>query len=563
MRIAIGILGAFGVGVTVAIAQQPVSAPARPRAVTLLPPVESSDLLPIARGVADDLPAMPNSSPAIQPRPATGLWANGFDPNLRPASGIIPNTPAVPVAAPSVATPDDPSAHSRGLEKVKGAFNSNQPQAGVEQPNANSPYRGATANGSAVYAGPPTWRWYGWGSVTPGANPNAPTGQYPKASANWYSITGATPGAFPVPVTTPMRTSSGTEPPSYVTASMPRYVQPGYNPPQMPYTPPQMAYSPPSMPTQTAVQPAPVAPAIIPVPTNAPPIAPPQTPAQAPTTRTPTAELPIQPVPMPPNPSIATMQSSPSAGTIPSSSVPLTPNPPIVPMPVAPSNGPPSSSPGSQTVGQPTINALPTISSSGDSTTGNALPVIPVFPAQSGEPTGSAPEMKLNVIDAGSPVVPVALPGTVPASVAEKELNWQSKPEATSGPWVTPGKPQPVAPQRQPKPAAPTPGNEEATPPAIPAPAPGKEQSNHSENGGSSFIARGQMGENKPDPVVTLIQRLCDGRAGEVDVRWTGSRRLSVCFECRGVAEAQKLVKDISARPEFVPYRIDFCVLVK
>jgi hypothetical protein len=51
-----------------------------------------------------------------------------------------------------------------------------------------------------VYAGPPAYRWYGYGTPTAGANPYAPTGRYPQASGTWFAQTGATPGAFPVPV---------------------------------------------------------------------------------------------------------------------------------------------------------------------------------------------------------------------------------------------------------------------------------------------------------------------------------------------------------------------------
>lgn len=65
-----------------------------------------------------------------------------------------------------------------------------------------------------VYAGPPAYRWYGWGSTTPGANQYAPHGLYPKGSANWHQHTGATPGAFPVPIVYPP-SSPGVEPPVY------------------------------------------------------------------------------------------------------------------------------------------------------------------------------------------------------------------------------------------------------------------------------------------------------------------------------------------------------------
>ncbi len=51
-----------------------------------------------------------------------------------------------------------------------------------------------------VYAGPPAFKWYGYGGVQPGTNSYAPTGRYPQGSGGWYTQTGATPGAFPVPV---------------------------------------------------------------------------------------------------------------------------------------------------------------------------------------------------------------------------------------------------------------------------------------------------------------------------------------------------------------------------
>ena len=76
-------------------------------------------------------------------------------------------------------------------------------------------------------------------------------------------------------------------------------------------------------------------------------------------------------------------------------------------------------------------------------------------------------------------------------------------------------------------------------------------------------VARGQMADTRPDPVATLVKQLCQGRADGVEVRWTGTKKLQVCFETRTAAEAQKLVGDISKRPELAAYQIDFCVLVK
>jgi len=65
------------------------------------------------------------------------------------------------------------------------------------------------------------------------------------------------------------------------------------------------------------------------------------------------------------------------------------------------------------------------------------------------------------------------------------------------------------------------------------------------------------------DPVATLIRGVCRGRANEIDVRRTGSKKLMVCFEVRTPPDAAALVRDISARPELASFQIDFCVLVK
>src|SRR5438309_5468056 len=45
--------------------------------------------------------------------------------------------------------------------------------------------------------GTPAWKWYGYGTPTPGRNPLAPNGAYAPVPANWYTTTGTTPGAVP------------------------------------------------------------------------------------------------------------------------------------------------------------------------------------------------------------------------------------------------------------------------------------------------------------------------------------------------------------------------------
>ena len=96
---------------------------------------------------------------------------------------------------------------------------------------------------TGVYAGPPAYRWYGYGTTTPGANPLAPTGQYPKGSANWYAQTGATPGAFPVPVSAGGEPLPRFDPPAYASA-------PQAEPPEVATRPrPVPSFAPPAAPT--------------------------------------------------------------------------------------------------------------------------------------------------------------------------------------------------------------------------------------------------------------------------------------------------------------------------
>lgn len=43
----------------------------------------------------------------------------------------------------------------------------------------------------------PAWKWYGYGTPTPGRNPLAPDGKYPAVPPAWHQTTGSTPGAIP------------------------------------------------------------------------------------------------------------------------------------------------------------------------------------------------------------------------------------------------------------------------------------------------------------------------------------------------------------------------------
>ena len=92
----------------------------------------------------------------------------------------------------------------------------------AQNPGANPPQN------TGVYAGPPAYRWYGWGTTTPGSNAHAPNGQYPRGSTNWYTQTGATPGAFPVTVASNGARATTSEPPAYVGGYSPPLNEPYY-----------------------------------------------------------------------------------------------------------------------------------------------------------------------------------------------------------------------------------------------------------------------------------------------------------------------------------------------
>jgi hypothetical protein len=470
MRVTVGIVGFLGLGVTVAIAtaQPPGGTGTTRRSATLLPPqpLHPSEVPAIARASAEELPAAFGTTPVTRPivkNPAHGPgWLDGTDTNVRPAGGTAGGRqPTRPLATPIGSPGEEPSLVSKGVDKLKVALGGSTrgqdrmpgylpPGVAGEQANANTPFRGTAANGAPVYAGPPAYRWYGWGSVTPGANPHAPTGQYPLASANWYAITGATPGAFPVPVMHTQRPTPGTEPPEYVVLPNPRITPHGGN------------SVPPVIPTSRGMTPPTDAAGYTPPPADLSRVAP---------TPTPTTVVP------------------------PAVTVPAMSAPPLLVITVPVSDKePPIAAP---------LSAAP-------------LPLPPL------------PEIKPAAALPGGPT-------PLPVMVTEDQQHWQLKPDApATGEWGPAGKPR------------------------TPATAPGT-----SRGSPGPPVARGQVEETRTDPTATLIRGMCAGRATGVEVRWTGSKKLSVSFGCATPAEAQQLVKDISARAELAPLQIEFSVRLK
>ncbi len=234
------ILLAVGVG-RLGLAQPPAR-PAEP-AAKLGRPRPLDEPLPrvIGRGAAPDAdspvsvyPTAPASAP--QPPVSRGWMVGPGYSTTKPVFGSA-TQPQYQYATPPTRTASQPGAAgeakpgvvSNAWSGVKG-FVTGKPAAATPSVRTTPTYAELPAARTAMtgmYAGPPAYRWYGWGTTTPGSNPYAPTGQYPRGSASWYSQTGATPGAFPVPVTANgARPAPGGEPPAYARGAEPESFAP-------------------------------------------------------------------------------------------------------------------------------------------------------------------------------------------------------------------------------------------------------------------------------------------------------------------------------------------------
>lgn len=515
MRVKIGLSGILGLGlsVTVAFGQGPAQ-----RAARLLPPrpADAEEVPVYARAAAEPLPQFPQSTPVKQQgRPNGQTWLN--DPNVRPAAGTATNQPQPRPSQPAVPNNGVPreegSFVSKGLEKIKSTFSNDRPEkpgvappAGVTQATAETPFRSTTPNGQPIYAGPPAYRWYGWGSVTPGANPYAPTGFSPKASAAWYSITGATPGAFPVTVTEGQR-NPGTEPPAYVPSTQTRSGPPtGTIPVSANYVPPTPAPVRQSGPTSYGM-PRPTSPV-----NDIPRVGMPQT----------EYRVPPPPTITPPPGFGAALPGAPVVHPV---AVPTITPPPAVAV-AAPAALPTTEpeQPGSPVVTAP-YTLAPMLPHSGVPVPSTSpVAALPGQPAPLPTHTDGVPAPATLSHDVKS----AAMPAPLPVSVTEQP-NWQ--PNTSGG----------VAPQ----------------------PDQNWKQPGATDTTRLREVARGQVADEAGNTVETLVRRMCEGRASAVELRWTGSNKLAVTFTCRSAADAQKLANDISARPELAAYRIDFSAQVK
>jgi len=197
---------------TASTAQSPIREPAA-RLVRAVPVLEPSAAI-VVRGLAP-------TPEAVVPKP--GSWING----------PVPTT-VKPLAQPSLAPASRPPVASDSSWQSLRNFLVGPPK--PDAPAPPQPSRAEMPRGMpvttrpspmmmsapvvptmhpGVYAGPPAYRWYGWGTTTPGRNPLAPTGKSPYGSAGWYAQTGATPGAFPITAPATL--------PSYASADAPQY----------------------------------------------------------------------------------------------------------------------------------------------------------------------------------------------------------------------------------------------------------------------------------------------------------------------------------------------------
>lgn len=221
-----GLLGGATALLGAATAGDTVPAAPSARSARLLAPQlpTANDWPPIARAQADPLPPLGMTPvrkavppPTVNSGTATAApsWLNGTAPTdtilLATASLPASTNSAVRAAnadsrrADTSAKTHDSSARwfaASAARQTSTSAEANNP------PQVSTPFRATTPTGATIYAGPPAYRWYGYGAATPPAFLFHNQGQYPRASADWYHITGATPGAFPVPIPAPPLTGS-------------------------------------------------------------------------------------------------------------------------------------------------------------------------------------------------------------------------------------------------------------------------------------------------------------------------------------------------------------------
>lgn len=468
----------------------------------------------------------PGVLPPSLPKPLTGPEVASNPPSARP-----PRRPA------SLSQPPQPRGNTPGWGLTQ--FNDANRFAST----AMSPLQGVSPSGAPVLAGPPAYRWYGWGTVTPGANPYAPTGQYPKASADWYTLTKATPGAFPVPIPA-SDAGLGPEPPTYRVLPASRLWT----------TPMNLSVKPQTFPAETFSQGVESAlPTITPIP-----------PQRSSIRENLSSDLPIPSLPQPIR--FGASEHSIFEKPVSHSIENLTHNPMVKeeniltrsdlsplpdPQPLVEPSGLASSRRVDKAIENPDsdiptsllLPRIPELPSSNRTELGRPAPLPPLMP------TPIVENDKKTSTESSDAQRPSVLPDGSPQSSASsaEELQWQSQP--VQGEPLDHWMPSEV----QPRSVPPHPSNTNRPAGDVPW---------SRSSGINRVVARGQAPDDSNDPTITLINQLLRGKAEEIDIRWTGDRQLTICFQCASREEGQRIVRELSARPELIPLQVDFCVFI-
>jgi|GEM_PF-5186137 len=394
-----------------------------------------------------------------------------------------------------------------GASQAQYVQSQNIPQYQQFLPSAPTNQAAQPVTAPGVYAGPPAYRWYGWGTSTPNANPYVQNGQYPRGSKNWHAQTGATPGAFPIPVTVPGAGSSSqfADEPSYARAPAPQPMPAFARPPEVAVAPVPTLM--PAHRVQHQEQPAEVVPpAPLPTPEVAPvplPVIVPQAHVEPKVEKT--VELSKTDLPI-----VVTAQATQPADP---TAIALNPVPPVHPevpgLPGAPAPLPIS-------LQMPSGQPMPIAST----------PVMPQFHAAL--PLPVEPQAATGFTNPQ----PIAVGQGTPSSVKTADLSWQSANIPSSLAVVQAGASEPA------KPVA-----KAAEPEALPK-----------WNSSTGPTVRGQS----PNNIEAAIQSVCEGRVTSLKVNQPDGGSVTVVFTSTTETIARAVAADIAKLSEVKNLEVKF-----
>lgn len=139
-------------------------------------------------------PTYSSTKKELVPKVIGDLWKQSNKETSVAPTAITPITvtpPATTAARPTYRDPRRPAAEAVGPEKIKETL----PM--PKSPPEVRPYVPKPVVLPATNFGVPAWRWYGYGTITPGVSTPTGDGTYPLAPVGWLQENRATPGAIP------------------------------------------------------------------------------------------------------------------------------------------------------------------------------------------------------------------------------------------------------------------------------------------------------------------------------------------------------------------------------